>query len=267
MQSIHCAKHVIFPMIVKTNDKIYCQKRRQYSAINRKQRAVKSTRYEWTSWTKGPFEIISQEDSKIVLIKSEDQKFYEQSRTNVKTNRAEHEYARRIIDSSEPMLSSCTSVMMLGCGGGSIAHELVYHFPEVEVTVVDYNSDSISIAKKLIGHPGERIRFIHENAYDYMQKAPSKAFDIIINDIFDIQNGQIPMWTTEDFWLEQVKRCLKSKGSYIQNIIAKTHQEHLNKLNKVFDNITVVSGEVANQGFRNIVYMCVQNIEDDNYEI
>ena len=215
----------------------------------------------------GPvFKVLRQKEDIVVLCRTETDVWYEQSRTDIKTNRAKHPYARNMIDSSDLSANSDVkvSVLILGCGGGSIPHELVHHFPNVSVTVVDSSVEAIQTARSIIGIKGQDIRYVLGDAYEFVRRPHREShFDIILNDVFDLQTGKIPKWTTCPEWLHYVKLALRPTGMYMQNIIAKSFEEHLSELESSFDSVVAVPGEISPDGTRNIVYMC-QNDRREN---
>lgn len=191
----------------------------------------------------------------IVLGKTDNGNWYEQSRTDLESNKALNRYAREIISivpDDQPI-----EVAVLGCGGASIPQELCFHYPLANCTVVDKEEDSLEIGKYLMGDKVNDVKWIHEYAGKYISNTEQK-FDIIVNDIFDVCLGMIPDWTISDEFLKNILSVLNDGGKYVQNIIARNFGDHCAALNSVFENVDVKTSHEIPLLLRNVIFECSQ---------
>lgn len=182
---------------------------------------------------------------------------YEQSRINWKTHRAQHAYTRSILDKINT--AHPVKVLLLGGAGASIAHEAAHHMPNVDMTVVDISQDSLNIGQRLLGMKSRQIKWVHDDAKEYLQKVDN-CFDVIICDIFDVIENVIPDFiTTEDF-INDVKTRLSPGGCYIQNIVGNRSAflENLKFLGMYFNRVKIDTSGDPDAFEQNYVYMCQQ---------
>jgi len=109
--------------------------------------------------------------------------------------------------------AECTDVLMIGCGGGTLATML--RAADVKVTIVDVNSKSFQIAREYFHLPrdvdcqvGDGQGFLLSNPHRY---------DAIVLDAYE--RGDIPEhFATEAFFRLVSSRLVKSKGCFMANI-------------------------------------------------
>lgn len=78
-------------------------------------------------------------------------------------------------------------VLILGLGGGAILHLFNHYYPQTKLTVVEKYSEVIEVAKNYFYCKDIRnIQFICSDAKEFL-KLNSKAFSLIVVDIFDVR--------------------------------------------------------------------------------
>lgn len=228
------------------------------------------------------FHVYKDGDDAIVLSEDERGNWYEQSRTEMLTGRAKHEYARKIVDSIDD--TKYQKILILGCGGASIPHELYHHHRHVDMTVVDNKAEALEIGKYLVCvtmphflsgsgcsqnkgtfdkdktryHGDEDIDWVLADASEYVRDTPVK-YDIIITDIFDVASGEVPDWTRGPCFLHDVREKLTDTGIYIQNIIATDFRDHLCHLSSQFGYVHASSCKAVSRDgdiVKNVVFWC-----------
>lgn len=198
------------------------------------------------------FEILRRSDDVIVVSTGNPRR--EQSRIDWKTHIAKHEYARSIMS----WLTSSSRILMLGCGGASIPHEVAHHMTDVDLTVVEICPEALKIGRLLLGHRSALINWVEQDAREYVTKTDIGHFDIIICDVFDTYFNKVPEWTSSDAYLEDVVRLLRPKnGRYIQNTLGdiKVRLGTTVSLARFFDRIWIetIGGSPQEQ---NHVFVC-----------
>lgn len=219
------------------------------------------------------FHVCRSGDDAIVLTQDERGDWSEQSRTNLATARAKHEYARRILESVYEMPSK--KMLILGCGGASIPHEMIYHHGHVNMTVVDNAKEALEVGRYLVNarprtvcantnkeednHTNpNNVDWVLADAFEYVRDTSIK-YDIILTDIFDVTTGRIPDWTAMPCFLHYICEKLTDSGTYIQNIIADDFREHMSSLSTRFEYVKAYPcpSVIRNKDVvRNVVFWC-----------
>lgn len=78
-------------------------------------------------------------------------------------------------------------ILLIGLGGGALAHFLLHHFPGCEIHAVDNDADVIDIARRwfdLPEHPGLHCH-VADGGDFLLRQAPPHAFDLILLDAYD----------------------------------------------------------------------------------
>lgn len=199
------------------------------------------------------FQIFGKNDEIIVLCQSERGVWYEQSRTDTRTHRAKHRYARYVLNVIP--WTSPVKILVLGCGGASIPHELVYHHPSVKITVVDIAAEAITVGRHIVGDRKSEITWHLVDAREFLSNT-GQYFDVIINDIFDTKEGEIPKWTISSDFLGMIKKRLESSGVYIQNILSADYRSHLRSLESHFNDVRTTPCHGPLIMVKNFVFTC-----------
>ncbi|HEU5047710.1 MAG TPA: methyltransferase domain-containing protein [Rickettsiales bacterium] len=110
--------------------------------------------------------------------------------------------------------SGAKKVLMLGCGGGTLATML--HKAGCKVTVVDISSESFTVAKRYFALPQE-VECIVQDAFSYVADT-TQAYDAIAIDVFD-SKGTIPEPFTTPVFFRHIRRILNFAGVIVMNVI------------------------------------------------
>jgi spermidine synthase len=148
-------------------------------------------------------------------------KHQEYSRLDTKTGKSNNWYStvlcNRIIEKLKGKKN--VSVCMLGGAGGAMSYELLTYLPNVKVTTVDIDPESIKVLNEVILKKfGRRSEGIAEDAKTFIAKVKPGSFDVIVIDIF-IENIVAPFVMTKAF-TKACLRALKPGGSLLTNIIS-----------------------------------------------
>lgn len=194
-------------------------------------------------------------DDRVVISQDQSRNWYEQSRISAITHRAKHEYARVMVELMPD--DQKMDVLVLGCGGASIPHEVAYYKPMIRTTVVDNSLAMLELAKYLVVDKNQTITWQHADAYEYL-KTTKYRFDLIICDIFDIMSGAVPDFTSSHCFLSAVSRSLKNQGNYVQNILARPGSQYvvdcIDCIDEVFRDVqTHVCSSKSDRGVHNII--------------
>lgn len=117
-------------------------------------------------------------------------------------------------------------VLMLGMGGGSMAHHLFHLLPNLQMTVVELRQAVIDCAFDYFQLPNEpEIEVVQQNALTFMAENQYE-YDIILVDIFDAQG--LPSEMGHDSFQQSIWQSLKSPGLVIYNLWFQWDQTHRN---------------------------------------
>jgi spermidine synthase len=111
-------------------------------------------------------------------------------------------------------------IAMVGLGGGSLAKYCHKHLPQAELTVVEIDPQVVALRREFqVPDDGPRFRVLVEDGAQFVQRAHSQAFDVLLVDGFD-HHGQSPQLCTQAFY-SQCQRVLAPGGLLVVNL----HQE------------------------------------------
>lgn len=129
--------------------------------------------------------------------------------------------------------SKPAAALVLGLGGGAIAHLLVQRFGQLPVVGVDDDPEVLALARQTfgLGHiPG--LRVVVDDAFAFVAHCPDN-FDYVCVDLF--RAGQIPHRVTATPFLRQVRRLLLSDGLAVFNLARDGRaRERLHRLGRIF---------------------------------
>jgi len=107
-------------------------------------------------------------------------------------------------------------VLMLGMGGGSMAHHLYHTLPQMQMTVVELRQSVIDCAYRFFQLPDEpEIDVIQDDAIAFVS-SNQHPFDVIIVDIFDAQG--LPSSMSDPDFMNDLWQSLTSPGNLIFNL-------------------------------------------------
>lgn len=121
-------------------------------------------------------------------------------------------------------------VLMLGMGGGSIAHHLFHTLPNIQMTVVELRQAVIDCAYNYFQLPNEpEIDVVCEDAIAFMaDNATNNAqtYDVIIVDIFDAHG--LPSELSDKQFQDNILQNTNLPGLVIYNLWYQWNQTHSN---------------------------------------
>ncbi len=134
------------------------------------------------------------------------------------------EYQQRIVDllnqhqthQNRHPENSPYRVLMLGMGGGSIAHYLNHLYPAINITVVELRQAVIDCAYGYFHFPDEpEVDAICEDAIEFVAQN-NHPYDVIIVDIFDAHGS--PEAMTQNQFHQNLFHNLNAKGILLYNL-------------------------------------------------
>ncbi len=140
------------------------------------------------------------------------------------------------------------SALILGFGGGTVAHLLARRFPGVRITGVENNPDVIRLAKSAFGVDSVLVDLIEMDAINYVADTPG-TYDYVAVDLF--AEGQIPTAVFRKPFLKGVKDSLTPGGVAAVNFFKDRRAlSRLRRLEAIFPRVDV------RQSRENLVAMC-----------
>lgn len=115
-------------------------------------------------------------------------------------------------------------ILMLGMGGGTMAHHLYHALPDVQVTIVELRQIVIDVAYRFFQLPdvpeiesvqADAIVYVAELAQQCLQDS-AHQFDCIMVDIFDAHG--IPSELCDIGFHQQIQQCINPRGRVIYNL-------------------------------------------------
>lgn len=135
-------------------------------------------------------------------------------------------------------------VLILGAGCGTFTILLEKLNGNIDVTMVDIDSDAPYLSKKYFNVNLDKYKFIVQDAYEYIRNCKEK-FDLIIVDVFN-ENG-IPYEFTTISFFQDIMKCLGDNGIMVMNTnmktvapIEKIFPEFINPIYTLYKNIKEV---------------------------
>jgi spermidine synthase len=116
--------------------------------------------------------------------------------------------------------SMARNVLIVGCGGGSLATML--RRMKCAVTVVDINDAAFTIARDYFKMPKD-VTCITQDGITYLRTV-EKPYDAVVIDVFNSNNTVPRCFTTQALFLS-VKKALSPLGIMIMNVITKNDDD------------------------------------------
>ena len=140
------------------------------------------------------------------------------------------------------------AALILGLGGGTLAHLLARRFPGVRITGVDNDPDVLRLARKAFGVESVVAEIVECDAFALVVEA-STIYDYIAVDLFAA--GEIPGAVFQKPFLKRVKELLTPGGvAGINYFKDRKAAARLHRLEMVFPRVEV------RQSRDNVVAMC-----------
>ena len=115
---------------------------------------------------------------------------------------------------------SAKNVLIIGCGGGTLATMLQRQ--GCKVTVVDINPVAFTIARRYFKLPSS-VKCVCRDGIAYLRTTPQK-FDAIVIDVFGPHNTVPGIFTRATFF-QQVKNSLAPSGIMIMNVVTESNKD------------------------------------------
>jgi len=137
--------------------------------------------------------------------------------------------------------------LILGMGGGTIAHLLRRRFHSVDIVGVEHNPEIIQLARSAFGINERAARIVEADAFNFIEKEAG-PFDYVAVDLFD---GDIPARIFGRPFLRNVKRVLTPGGCAAINFFRdRRTASRLHRLETVFPRVTPTTSR------KNVVAIC-----------
>lgn len=232
------------------------QRRRFFPTIKCK---YNTTEYPILHKKFGSFNLELLSDGNIrVLTKDKYGRSYEQSKFNISRKYAVHEYARIMLSSIGD--ASNKKILVLGSAGASIPYSIICNHFNTDITVVDNSIDSLDLGKYIgrfiVSKNKSDIKWYLDDAQNFIKGVPKNYYDIVICDIFNINEGVIPPFVNEINFLKKIKTSLNNKGIYMENILDNSPDNYCYNMSHVFSNINFMQDDNAHNSLRkNFVFI------------
>ena len=134
------------------------------------------------------------------------------------TERDEYIYHELLVHPAMAMHPNPERVLIIGGGEGATLREVLKHSTVKEAVMVDIDPVVVEFSKRYLEHMHQgsfndpRARVYIMDGYEYVKKAPSGYFDVVIMDLTDPYASEIakPLYSREAF--AEIKRVLKADG-------------------------------------------------------
>ena len=112
------------------------------------------------------------------------------------------------------------NVLMIGLGGGSLAKFVHHRLPRVQTTVVEINSQIVTVARSHFFVPADddRLQVIIAEGGEYIAGHPCSA-DVLMVDGFD-DGRQVPSLCSPEFY-GHAREALKKNGVLVVNLLSR----------------------------------------------
>ncbi|MHB1132539.1 MAG: spermidine synthase [Chloroflexota bacterium] len=126
-----------------------------------------------------------------------------------------------------------TNALILGLGGGTVAHLLVQRFGQLPIVGVDDDPEVLALARQTFGLGAvEGLRVVVDDAFDFVAQC-EEQFDYVCVDLF--RAGEIPRQATSKTFLRQVRRLLPATGTAAFNLARdRRASERIHRLRQIF---------------------------------
>jgi spermidine synthase len=134
------------------------------------------------------------------------------------TERDEYIYHELLVHPAMAMHPNPERVLIIGGGEGATLREVLKHSTVKEAVMVDIDPVVVEFSKRYLEHMHQgsfndpRARVYIMDGYEYVKKAPSGYFDVVIMDLTDPYASEIakPLYSREA--LAEIKRVLRADG-------------------------------------------------------
>ncbi len=155
----------------------------------------------------------------------------------------------RFLKEKKPSIGNC---LILGLGGGSIAHELVKLWPWIEIKGVDIDEAIVNLGKKYLGLEKSNVYIVIGDASEFIKKE-KKKYDLVCIDMY--KGEDVPEEFTTLEFIKKIKKLLTKDGVAIFNRLygpedRLTSMRFGKRLEKVFKQVDYVYPQA------NVMFVC-----------
>ncbi len=168
-----------------------------------------------------------------------------------------HRVFRQIFQKIEISNKNIESVLVLGCGAGSIP-TIIYKELKLNFVIdaVEIDTKVIDLANKYFGlNDFVKLNIIINDAADFVKKT-DKKYDLIIVDLFNDIN--VPLeFLTQDFF-KQLKSLLNDEGELLFNFVAYNYekQQQVIEMKQILNQLFINKCKVYSLESINRVFYC-----------
>lgn len=154
-------------------------------------------------------------------------------------------YHESLVQPAMTIHPSPTKVLVIGGGEGATLREVLKHNTVVEAVMVDIDGELVELAKKYLEvmHRGSfndpRAKVFIMDGLKYVEEAPQKYYDVVINDLTDPYGPEISrlLYSTEYYF--KTKKLMKDDGVLVTQagnsfFFPEVYEEIVSNLRKVF---------------------------------
>jgi spermidine synthase len=139
------------------------------------------------------------------------------------------------------------NALLLGLGGGTIAHLLVERFGPISMTAVEKDPAVIAMAYRVFGVPGG-TRVVQADAFAFIDET-EEQYDYIAEDLFE--NNEVPAAVFGRPFLRRLRELMTGGGLLAVNYFKDRRAESRRKrLESVFPRVEIVDSE------KNLIARC-----------
>jgi spermidine synthase len=130
--------------------------------------------------------------------------------------------------------------LSIGGGGYTFPKYLEAEYPRSEIDVIEIDPGVTDIAYEYMGLPTDtRVESFNEDARLYLERVPTKHYDVVIGDAFD--DFSVPYHLTTQGFNERVRAWLEPHGIYVVNVIDGSYgrfiRAYIHTLRQTFDHV------------------------------
>ena len=159
------------------------------------------------------------------------------------------EYGRQMM-AWTMFLQEPRQIVQLGLGAGALTKFCHRHFPEANVTAVEFHPEVIHVCRTMFALPAgnEKLQVIEMDAMDYVTaRHHEETVDVLQVDLYD-STAWGPTLDSSKFY-EGCKRCLKAQGIMTVNLLSEfqSYNRSVKTLIRLFEKvITLPQTEAGN---------------------
>ncbi len=145
-----------------------------------------------------------------------------------------------------PLLENPKRGLILGHGGGSLAKWLAYHWPDLELDVVEMDPSVVEAAENYFDYtPPANHHVVVQDARTFLRGSP-ETYDVVWVDVF--ARHLIPFHVTTKEFFEELRSHVSPKGAIAVNLASSDAPANVRRAEAVFSTINHVFPEITTYG-------------------